>query len=532
MSVDSYYSGYKDNGFWFTDEILTRYALSLSTKPFVILSGISGTGKSKIAQLFEVPGLIPAPAPAPAQLAANNYVLFTIRKGFLSSEGRGNFKYEDTPIVLSPQDSTAIEAERRQILGRHGGEQNFQGRYEVTLETPDPNCPEVRLEVYVQRASNPLLRVRSKSRAGETPAWDSRDFFSSHYQVGDVLKLVPVGPRRLRIEAQNQQNDVDEAAEDRAKELASVSNKCFIPVKSNWVDSSDLFGYYNALTQEYFVTDLVRFLLEANEYPELPFFLILDEMNLSKVEHYFSDFLSCLESRVYIEGTLCQEPISLHSGADSVRTSDEVYDEISSKIELPLNLYVTGTVNIDDSTHMFSPKVLDRANVIEFNDVNLDAEALAGLRLDTFPDFNGVELARMSHFGELPNYARDVIEGCLSILKRHNQHFGFRTISEMSLFIRKARTHVGESEETIHKALDFQLLQKVLPKFSGSVTKLGEPLKELIHYLSHSEVDIDSYGLEHVDTIDYNGMKYPLTLRKLSRMYRTLMMQGFVNFIE
>src|SRR5690606_16709188 len=141
---------------------------------------------------------------------------------------------------------------------------------------------------------------------------------------------------------------------------------------SNWTDSTELFGYYSVLEEKYVLTPLLKFLLTARDYPEKPFFLILDEMNLSKVEHYFSDFLSCLESRIMKEnGRIEQEALKLHNYSGYIETSDIYYDLVPEKLDLPLNLYVTGTVNIDETTYAFSPKVLDRANVIEFNEVSV-----------------------------------------------------------------------------------------------------------------------------------------------------------------
>ena len=101
--------------------------------------------------------------------------------------------------------------------------------------------------------------------------------------------------------------------------------------------------------------------------PGKPYFVILDEMNLAKVEHYFSDFLSIMESRTpdNPEG----EPVILHNWEHS-ETKDGLL--IPGKLHIPSNVYFTGTVNVDESTYMFSPKVLDRANVIEFNDVELE----------------------------------------------------------------------------------------------------------------------------------------------------------------
>src|SRR3972149_1889437 len=140
----------------------------------------------------------------------------------------------------------------------------------------------------------------------------------------------------------------------------------FVPVRPDWMDNRGLLGYYHLLAETYHTTPVLRLLLEAEKYPGKPYFVILDEMNLAKVEQYFSDFLSIMESRT--AGNLQGEPLDLHSVAKA-ETQDGLL--IPQKLCIPPNVYFTGTVNVDESTYMFSPKVLDRANVIEFNDVDL-----------------------------------------------------------------------------------------------------------------------------------------------------------------
>src|SRR5699024_5704916 len=98
-----------------------------------------------------------------------------------------------------------------------------------------------------------------------------------------------------------------------------------------------------------------KLLIDANENKNKPYFLVLDEMNLSIVERYFADFLSAMESG---------EKIPLHSFEKATCQNGKI--NIPSYISIPKNLYIIGTVNIDETTHMFSPKVLDRANTIEF----------------------------------------------------------------------------------------------------------------------------------------------------------------------
>ena len=130
---------------------------------------------------------------------------------------------------------------------------------------------------------------------------------------------------------------------------------CFVPVGADWTNREPLLGYPSALDNNAYImpeSGVLQIILEAEKNPDKPYFLILDEMNLSYVERYFADFLSGMESK---------KEISLWNGND----------EIPAKVLLPKNLFITGTINVDETTYMFSPKVLDRANVIEFK-VSID----------------------------------------------------------------------------------------------------------------------------------------------------------------
>ena len=142
---------------------------------------------------------------------------------------------------------------------------------------------------------------------------------------------------------------------NREKQMGVVS------VGADWTNREPLLGFPNALQPGKYVkpeSGVLDLLIEANkpENADKPFFLILDEMNMSYVERYFADFLSAMESK---------EPISLWNPEEANGKNDEV-DRVPQKVALPKNLFIIGTINVDETTYMFSPKVLDRANVIEF----------------------------------------------------------------------------------------------------------------------------------------------------------------------
>ena len=187
---------------------------------------------------------------------------------------------------------------------------------------------------------------------------------------------------------------------DLRKDPTSPGNYCLIEVKPNWHDSTELLGYESKIGGEHYVlTPFVKFLAKAMLYPDVPFFVCLDEMNLAPVEQYFAEFLSVLESRTKIDGHIVSEPLIKASifanskyandlkhdifnigirerqaggvtiyDADLSEEEAKVYQILTEQgLRIPENVVVVGTVNMDETTHQFSRKVIDRAMTIEMN---------------------------------------------------------------------------------------------------------------------------------------------------------------------
>ncbi len=266
------------------------------------------------------------------------------------------------------------------------------------------------------------------------------------------------------------------------KNDSGMTNHLLIPVGADWTDNTKILGYFNPLadngTGKYEKTDVFKFIELAGDNPEIPFFLILDEMNLSHVERYFSDFLSKMELLDYKEN------------------SEPVFFDIPGygKLELPKNLFITGTVNIDETTYMFSPKVLDRANVIEFKPEMEDV--LDNLLKSSNGDDDktaepGVaegfmKLANEVRSGTIPEEAQTVLEEIKPILESFYKElekcgfeFAYRTVKEIRLYaIAAFKTAEGE-KPTATKIADIQILQKILPKIHGNKKQIGSLLDEL-----------------------------------------------------
>lgn len=190
----------------------------------------------------------------------------------------------------------------------------------------------------------------------------------------------------------------------REENSTTPGNYCLVEVKPNWHDSTELLGYYSALSGRYELTDFIRFTYKAQTNPNTPFFLCLDEMNLAPVEQYFAEYLSVLETRkrVIVDGKvrIQTEPLLTKDKFSNCRLNERVpkqttgytldgdeYDEKplyspadaeiitylkNNGLHLPDNLFVIGTVNMDDTTHQFSRKVIDRAFTIEMNGGKMD----------------------------------------------------------------------------------------------------------------------------------------------------------------
>ncbi|GAU09290.1 McrB family protein [Desulfoplanes formicivorans] len=208
-----------------------------------------------------------------------------------------------------------------------------------------------------------------------------------------------------------------------------------VAVSPDWRDPSGLLGYLNALHADptFQAEPGLRIVLGAARNPELPYFLILDEMNMARVERYFAPFLSAME----IKG-----PIVLHSNEDNV-------NDVPPSITWPRNLFIGGTVNMDETTHPFSDKVLDRAFTFEFWDVDLQG-----------------------YFERQPAEHRNTAVEKLLIqlqeqLKPIRRHFGYRVAGEILAFVRDCTDGGSVTTDAGNRLLDQAIFSKILPRLRG-----------------------------------------------------------------
>ena len=327
---------------------------------------------------------------------------------------------------------------------------------------------------------------------------------------------------------------------DLRKDKTSPGNYCLVEVKPNWNDSTELLGYETVLDGgNYHLTKFVKFLIKAMQHENVPFFVCLDEMNLAAVEQYFAEFLSILESRKDVDGTIKSEPLipaaifnkydnklfkelfppkeKQEKGTSYTIDNDKIalcsnatYKILREEgLRIPRNLIVVGTVNMDDTTYQFSRKVIDRAMTIEMNEVNLNdmfdiekPDALSyredvvdkGWFFAPFAQSNNV-LQQMNNderelltekikttIGQTDADGTTTPDSLEAILGKTPFRIAYRVVNELILHFYALRCWENketEFEELYNKALDNILMMKVLPRIEGNEALVKEPLAQL-----------------------------------------------------
>ncbi len=308
-----------------------------------------------------------------------------------------------------------------------------------------------------------------------------------------------------------------QTARKAAISIAGKNNVEVVAVGADWTDNRPLLGFRNLLAEggkTYVAPPALRLILKALANPEKPHFLLLDEMNLSHVERYFADFLSSMESK---------EPLKLHDSAGALKTEDGIL--VEGKVPWPNNLFVIGTVNIDETTYMFSPKVLDRAHVIGFKVAWDEIEGGLGgavpneaapLKPEQVQEFMRVAqlkdkaLSKEDH-GALIDVLRDMHEA----LEGTRFVFAHRTARECLNYIASAQSLAKADiipPQDTKELIDVAILQKALPKLTGATGTLSKILDDLIKV---------------ADKHDLTRCK-----DKLASMSRQLKADQFVSFIQ
>jgi hypothetical protein len=276
--------------------------------------------------------------------------------------------------------------------------------------------------------------------------------------------------------------------------MTSQNNRfLWIPVRPRWTDDDDLLGFYNTRTQRYEPgeTGLVELLSKADKEPNSLFVCLFDEMNLARVEHYFSQFLSLLERAP------SDRRLTLYSPTFStICVNCELFPP---QIPIGANVLMLGTINVDESTYHLSDKVLDRCNFLRFDDVNLsgwwarrtrEPEPISPREI-TFADWNKL----VNHRPSLTPEELGLLERINTLLRQSGMQFGYRVVEQIDGYL--ANIPIGENEEPLlsrHKALDLQIAHRILPKIRGTFEELRPVLGSMGEGVSYLERELLDSG--------------------------------------
>jgi hypothetical protein len=322
----------------------------------------------------------------------------------------------------------------------------------------------------------------------------------------------------------------------RVPESARASNFEAIPVAPNWTDMTPLFGFYNSLRGGFepgrAITAFRKAIHSGDDHGATAVFLQLDELNLSRIEHYLSDYLSVMESRRREGETLVTDPIAIAGGrtgsipfVGAVEPYQDFVNRVPAEISWPDNLLVIGTVNVDESTQGLSPKVLDRSNTIEVGlppmlepapegpagykdaDLHLLGHYLADRAYRTFEE---AKTGRPDEVGVLTSWLHFNVN---MLLEKWRADFGARIYEEAAMYLAHAADFIDQAEAagidlqgfSLPMAVDFQIMQKVLPRLSGTQEELkyaaaGDLFAELGKVLDASDLKKSAGKLKRMES--------------------------------
>ena len=407
--------------------------------------------------------------------------------------------------------------------------------YIGTPEKPDKQTFESFINIFDSRPYiNSRNEANSQLTTKITPTLEENDFntYLTAIRTKPFILLAGIsGTGKSRIVRELAFKSCPQYLQD--EEGTTPGNYCMIEVKPNWHDSTELLGYYSNLSKGYQFKKFVMFLVKAKMFPKVPFFICLDEMNLAPVEHYFAEILSILETRKHpkIAGTdevdmevIKTDPIvearyfkelgqmsttknvstgqafsmnltdrDIYMKLFGIETENDIDEEVGKKTDLttigltlPDNVIIIGTVNMDDTTHQFSRKVIDRAMTIEMNGGKLsdmyggsnDLEYLDEAEQEKWQKaFVQRYVTADEVLKEHSEVADKIIEEVPEKLDNINKalkgtpfEVSYRVLNELTIMIGVMLddpAEEGDIESIIDKALDHILLMKILPRIEG-----------------------------------------------------------------
>lgn len=580
-------------GYLFDPKIIENYLLSIKVKPFVIFTGNSGTGKTKLSQLFA------EYISDSTQNSGNNSSLINDNE-FLSVKVPVNkSSFENTGWTLSNKYLYDVLPIKESQCGCDMWVDNIHAKAYVRVQMQleyDKNNEKLKnyfknlfsqgtskivdlkinvgafKEIYDCKSNNEnfiILEQNSNKTAFNERQWFMNNnifnylpfksgyvgcnivvedikstakirlmprlYFKKNKELQDYLKENEGKKVEVKIKTDNFNFDnfhpIWEKEKDDSTDYKKDPNYKIVPVGANWTENRHVLGFYNVITEEYNETPSYSLIKASKNDIGSPYFLILDEMNLSHVERYFADFLSAIESG---------QPIPLYSN------DDENYE-----LDIPDNLLIVGTVNVDETTYMFSPKVLDRANTIEFPTMAAKEYMNSDFKEFDFKNINylmnpleDLDVRNMNVYdlkdifmfincseGNLWDVLSNELDLFQSILKKINFDFGFRVINEILrfMFVSWRYEDSPQNWENWERYFDAQVKQKILPKLHGSQKAIGQTINELFNAcLIERKNNADARLVD----LTKDDCRYHTSAVKLQNMAKILSNQRYVSFIN
>ncbi len=532
-------------GYLFDPKIIENYLLSIKVKPFVIFTGNSGTGKTKLSQLFAeyISDSTQNSGNNSSLINDNEFLSVKVPVNKSSFENTGwtlsnKYLYDVLPIKESQCDCDMwvdnIPAKayvRVQMqLEYDKNNEKLKNYFKNLFSQGTSKIVDLKInvgafkEIYDCKSNNEnfiILEQNSNKTAFNERQWFMNNnifnylpfksgyvgcnivvedikstakirlmprlYFKKNKELQDYLKENEGKKVEVKIKTDNFNFDnfhpIWEKEKDDSTDYKKDPNYKIVPVGANWTENRHVLGFYNVITEEYNETLSYSLIKAAKNDIGSPYFLILDEMNLSHVERYFADFLSAIESG---------QPIPLYSN------DDENYE-----LDIPDNLLIVGTVNVDETTYMFSPKVLDRANTIEFPTMAAKEYMNSDFKEFDFKNINylmnpleDLDVRNMNVYdlkdifmfincseGNLWDVLSNELDLFQSILKKINFDFGFRVINEILrfMFVSWRYEDSPQNWENWERYFDAQVKQKILPKLHGSQKAIGQTINELFN---------------------------------------------------
>lgn len=580
-------------GYLFDPKIIENYLLSIKVKPFVIFTGNSGTGKTKLSQLFAeyISDSTQNSGNNSSLINDNEFLSVKVPVNKSSFENTGwtlsnKYLYDVLPIKESQCDCDMwvdnIPAKayvRVQMqLEYDKNNEKLKNYFKNLFSQGTSKIVDLKInvgafkEIYDCKSNNEnfiILEQNSNKTAFNERQWFMNNnifnylpfksgyvgcnivvedikstakirlmprlYFKKNKELQDYLKENEGKKVEVKIKTDNFNFDnfhpIWEKEKDDSTDYKKDPNYKIVPVGANWTENRHVLGFYNVITEEYNETLSYSLIKAAKNDIGSPYFLILDEMNLSHVERYFADFLSAIESG---------QPIPLYSN------DDENYE-----LDSPDNLLIVGTVNVDETTYMFSPKVLDRANTIEFPTMAAKEYMNSDFKEFDFKNINylmnpleDLDVRNMNVYdlkdifmfincseGNLWDVLSNELDLFQSILKKINFDFGFRVINEILrfMFVSWRYEDSPQNWENWERYFDAQVKQKILPKLHGSQKAIGQTINELFNAcLIERKNNADARLVD----LTKDDCRYYTSAVKLQNMAKILSNQRYVSFIN